>query len=138
MRLVLDTNVVLSALLWGGSPEDLLLMGRRDGVTFITSPPLIAELRGILSRRKFEKKILASLLSIDQIVDLYRDQTTSVVPLSTPRIVSDPNDDVVIGTALAAEADIIVTGDRALLSVGKYGGVRIVFVEEALQILASN
>jgi predicted nucleic acid-binding protein len=45
---------------------------------------------------------------------------------------------VVIGTALAAKADFIVTGDHGLLSVGEYEGVRIVSVKEALQILASG
>jgi putative PIN family toxin of toxin-antitoxin system len=138
VKLVLDTNVVLSALLWGGSPEDLLLVGRGDSVTFVTSPPLMAELRGILSRRKFEKKIAASLLSVDQIVELYSDQTMSVQPFSTPRIVSDPDDDVVIGTAIAARADLIVTGDKALLSVAEYQGVRIVSVADALRILTSG
>jgi len=45
-----------------------------------------------------------------------------VRPTPTPRIVSDPDDDVVIGTALAAKADLLVTGDQPLLSVGKYQG----------------
>jgi len=60
-----------------------------------------------------------------------------VRPTPTPRIVSDPDDDVVIGTALAAKADLLVTGDRPLLSVDKYRGVRIVAVAEALKIIAA-
>ncbi len=60
-----------------------------------------------------------------------------VLPPPTLRIVSDPDDDVVIGTALAAKADLLVTGDRMLLSVAKYQSVRIVSVAEALQVIAA-
>ena len=60
-----------------------------------------------------------------------------VQPKSVPRIVPDPDDDVVIGTALAASADLAVTGDGGLLSVGAYEGVRIVTVREALQLASA-
>jgi putative PIN family toxin of toxin-antitoxin system len=135
VRLVLDTNVVLSALLWDGSPKNLLLMGRSEGVSFFASSHLIAELRGVLSRRKFEKKIVGSLRSVDQLITLYCDQAILVHPVPTPRIVSDPDDDVVIGTAIAAKANLIVTGDHALLAVAEYAGIRIVSAIEALSIL---
>ena len=69
MRLVLDTNVVASALLWGGMPRLLLLAARERRVELFTSTPLLAELTDILGRRKFEKKIAASMLSADQLVD---------------------------------------------------------------------
>ena len=52
-----------------------------------------------------------------------------------PRIAPDPDDDAVIGTAIAAKADSIITGDRSLLSVVKYQGVRIIGVSEAVQII---
>ncbi len=48
---------------------------------------------------------------------------------------TDPDDDVVVGTTLAAEADLAVTGDHARLSVGKYEGIRIVSVSGALDII---
>lgn len=59
MRLVLDTNVVVSAMLWGGSPKLLLQAGREKRVEVYTSTPLLAELTDILERSKFEKKIVA-------------------------------------------------------------------------------
>ena len=66
MRLVLDTNVVASAMLWGGSPKLLLQARRERRVELYTSTPLLAELTDILSRRKFEKKIAVSMLTVDQ------------------------------------------------------------------------
>lgn len=138
MRLVLDTNVVASAILWGGNPKHLLQARREKRVELFTSVTMLAELTDILGRRKFEKKIAASLLTIDQLVDGYAELAQVMRPTPTPRIVSDPDDDVVIGTALAAKADLLVTGDRGLLDVGAYQGVRIVSVAEAIRIITAR
>ncbi len=135
MRLVLDTNVVASALLWEGAPRRLLHFGRGDDPKLFTSAPLLSELTDILSRSKFEKKIAASLLSVDQLVDLYAELAALVRPDPVPRLASDPDDDVVIGTALAAKANFIVTGDRALLSLANSEGGRIVSVSDALRAI---
>jgi putative PIN family toxin of toxin-antitoxin system len=138
MRLVLDTNTVVSALFWEGAPKNLLAVARGRGTALFTSPPLIAELADVLSRRKFEKQVAAAQLSSRQLLDSYARSATSVRPVPTRRIVSDPDDDVVIGTAIAARADLIVTWDKALLSVAEYQGVRIVSVANALRILTSG
>ena len=135
MRLVLDTNVVASAMLWGGNPKLLLQARREKRIELFTSVPMLAELTDILVRPKFARKIAASLLTVDQLVDGYAALTQVVRPTLTPRIVSDPDDDVVIGTALAAKADLLVTGDRGLLDVGAYQGIRIVGVSEAIGII---
>lgn len=137
VRLVLDTNVVASAVLWGGVPRLLLQAGREKRVELFTSTALLAELTDILGRRKFDKKIAASALTVDQIVDRYAALAALVRPAPIPRIAPDPDDDVVIGTALAAKADLIVTGDKPLLSVAEYLGVRIVAVSLALQIVGT-
>ena len=100
-----------------------------------TSAPLFAELTNILERRKFAKKIAASTLTVDELVDRYAALVQVVRPALTARIAPDPDDDVVIGTALAATADLIVTGDQALLSVAAYRSIRIVSVSEARQAI---
>ena len=109
MRLVLDTNVVASALLWQGPPRQLLTLARVEDVLLFSSLPLLAELSDILSRSKFEKKISASLLTVDQLVDLYAELVALVRPVSVPHLAPDPDDDVVIGTAIAAKAEPQIT-----------------------------
>jgi putative PIN family toxin of toxin-antitoxin system len=99
---------------------------------------LLVELTDILSRPKFEKKVAASLLSVAQLIDLYTELVAVVRPTPTPRIAPDPDDDVLIDTALAAKANFIVTGDHSLLSVREYDGGRIVSVSEALQSMVST
>jgi uncharacterized protein len=134
MRLVLDTNVVASALLWDGPPRRLLHAGRGEGLMLFTSLPLLQELADVLARQKFEKKIAASLLSLDQLIELYAELVAVVRPAPVPRLAPDPDDDVVIGTAIAAKADFIVTGDRAMLSLAEYEGGRIISVNAAIRL----
>jgi putative PIN family toxin of toxin-antitoxin system len=133
VRLVLDSNIVISGLLWDGAPRRLLNLQDNKAVLFFTSEPLLAELASVLGRRKFANKIIASGFTMIQLVDLYAWQAEVVEPLRTPRTAPDPDDDVVIGTALAAGAGLIVTGDKGLLSVGEYHGGRIVGVADALR-----
>jgi len=135
MRMVLDTNVVASAILWGGAPRLLLQASRDKRVDLFTSTPMLAELTDILGRRKFARKVSTSLLTIDRLVEDYAQLASVVRPAATPRIAPDPKDDVVIGTALAAKAEMIVTGDKPLLSVIEHEGVRIVGVAQAIEAI---
>lgn len=136
MRVVLDTNVVASAILWGGTPRVLLQAAREKRIELFTSTAMLAELTDILGRRKFAKKIAASGLTIDQLVDGYAQLAALVRPVAIARTAPDPDDDVIIGTAIAARAELLVTGDKPLLTVAEHQGVRIVGGSEAVKALA--
>ncbi len=135
MRLVLDTNVVIAALLWDGTPKVLLEASVKGRAELFTSIPLLAELTTVLERGKFEAKIMVSGLTIDGIVDRYSGLSRLVKPEPTGRIAADPDDDVVIGTALAAKADWIVSGDGHLLALKAWQGIGILTAVDALAIL---
>lgn len=90
----------------------------------------------VISSQKLAAVMQKARLSSEKLVQRYAAVVTQVSPTRVPRIAPDPDDDVVLGTALAASADFIVTGDEALLSVGAYQGIRIVTVRDALQIIA--
>jgi uncharacterized protein len=119
---------------WSESAPAAWWRGRQD----VHNAPLLRELTDVLSRSKFERKISASLLSADQLVDLYAELVAVARPATVPRLAPDPDDDVVIGIALAAKANFIVTGDHALLSLAEYEGGRMVSVSEALQVIAEG
>jgi uncharacterized protein len=138
MRLVLDTNVVVSGLLWDGPPRRILNVGRGEDVELFSSAPLPAELTDVLSRPKFEKKIAASLLTVDEIVDLYAELVSVIKSVPVPRLAPDPDDDVVIATALAASARLIVSGDRTLRSLTEHQGIRILSITDALEAILSH
>ena len=76
MRLLLDTNVVVSGHLWNGTPAQRIDAARRDEVELCTCRPLLAELARILQRIKFAKVITASGMTFDQLVLGYTGLTT--------------------------------------------------------------
>lgn len=134
MRVVLDTNVVVSGFLWGGVPRQLLQAAREKKLQLYTSTPLLLELTDILGRAKFARKLAAAQLSVDQLVERYALLTTVVHPaVIAPTILDDPDDDQVLACALAAKAELIVSGDRHLLDLKEYRGIRIVKVVEAMK-----
>lgn len=139
MRLVLDTNVVASAVLWGGVPRQLLQDGREKRLSLFTSIRLLAELTDILVRPKFERKLAASGLTIEQIVDRYAELAAVVQPAAiAPTVLDDPDDDQVLACAVAARANLIVSGDRRhLLPLGSFEGMPIVSPAEALRIISA-
>ena len=136
MRVVLDTNVVASGFLWGGVPRQLLQAAREKRLHLFTSTTLLLELTDILGRAKFARKLAVAQLSIDRLVERYTLLAAVVHPVAIPpTILDDPDDDQVLACALAAKAEIIVSGDRHLLDLEEHQGVRIVTVAEAVALL---
>ena len=137
MRAVLDTNVVTSGFLWGGVPRQLLQVAREKQLRLFTSTTLLLELSDILARAKFARKLTDAQLSIDQLVERYALLATVVHPsLITPTILEDPDDDHVLACALATQVDLIVSGDRHLLDLKEFQGIRIVAAVEAVKLIS--
>ena len=133
MRIVLDTNVVVSALIWGGTPYRLIQAATDGDVELCTSPALLIELREVLGREHLASRLAQQRSSVEQAIGFYGELAINVSPLATPRVVpGDADDDHVIAAALAAKADLVVSGDRHLLSMGSYEDRPIVNAAEAV------
>lgn len=130
MRAVIDTNVLLSALLWGGTPRALLEHVRNGTVTLISSQALSAELARVLERPKFDVILLRSNTSRAQTLAVVIDPPPLVQPLCR-----DPDDDAVLTLAIASQADLLISGDDDLLSLGSFEGIPILTPTQALQRL---
>lgn len=136
---MLDTNVVASGLLWDGTPAQLIDAARSDEVELCTSRTLLAELTRILRRAKFAKAIGASGMTLDELVLGYAELATLVTPEPIPPTVpNDPDDDHVLACALAAQADLVVSGDGDLLSLGMFREMPIVNAAEAVRLLSGQ
>jgi len=138
VRIVLDTNVVLSALLWRGTPWRLLEAARQlEQVQLFTSAVLLEELAEVLLRPVPAKRLALIRRTARQVLADYLDAVDLVAPPETPRVIADDrDDDHVIAAALAARADLLVSGDRHVLALRTYRGSRIVTPFDALTILA--
>lgn len=137
LRLVLDTNVVVAGLLWNGPPR-LLLQAAIDGeADLFSSAVLLDELAHTLGYSKFTKRIESFGTSIAALVAQYTALVSLVAPASVPRVVvNDADDDHVIAAAVAARAELIVTGDRKhLLPIGTHQGIAIVTAREVVDRL---
>ena len=134
MRIVADTNTVLSGLLWQGPPRRLLELTRERKVSLYTSLTLIAELAEVIARDKFAERVRAAGLSAAELVEDYERLAEVVTPEPLPAPVSrDPDDDHVLACALAAKAELIVSGDkRHLLVLTEYQGIPIRNASDAL------
>lgn len=130
MRLVVDTNVLLSAILRDGACRELVRTQLLPHELFV-SKGLLDELEEKL-RKKFRRDPVDVPL-----VDAYRRraQRVRVEPLPAP-VCRDPDDDLVLATAIAARADAIITGDNDLVSMGSHEGIVIVTPRAFLSGLA--
>jgi putative PIN family toxin of toxin-antitoxin system len=127
VRAVIDTNVLLSGLLWHGAPHVLLAHVRTATLGLVSSPALLAELEVVISRAKFDAILTRSNTSRERALTEVR-QLAEVIeppPLAVP-VCRDPDDDAVLALALAAQVDLIVSGDDDLLALTHYQGIPIV------------
>jgi putative PIN family toxin of toxin-antitoxin system len=120
VKLLLDTNVLVAALMARGACSDLLEHCVRHHVV-VSSRPLLDELRDVLTR-KFRQRVV----DVRAALQLFEDTFTLVAPdaLQVP-ICRDGDDDVVLATALAGECAAIVSGDQDLLILDPFRAIRV-------------
>lgn len=137
MRIVLDTNVVISALLWRGTPYRLLSTIRDVGDPLYASTALLEELADVLARPFAAQRLALIQRTAASVLADYIEVVELVEPTDVPRIVqNDPDDDHVIAAAGAARADLLVTGDRRhLLALDGHAGIAIRKPADALELI---
>jgi putative PIN family toxin of toxin-antitoxin system len=130
-RVVLDTNIYISALMFGGLPGVLLDLGLMQAFRLVISPALLDEL---------EDKLRVKFGVLAQDAAAIRVKLQSAGDLIDPAIVlnvvtDDPDDNRVLECAVAGQADYIVSGDRHLLKLKEHAGIPILTTREFLDRL---
>lgn len=132
-RVILDSNVLISAYVFGGKPEVILKKIIQEQIQGVTSPILISEFLEVL-RKKFYV-ISSDILEIENYIE---ELFEIVYPKITLRVQKDDDDNRVLEAASEGECKYIITGDKELLKLGVYQDIKIVTADQFLKILEEN
>ena len=139
MRAVIDTNVLIAALLWRGPPHALLEHVRAGTVSLVSSPALLAELADVIGRSKFDAILTKTNTSRERSLAEVRRLAEVIEPPPLPQpVCRDPDDDQVLALAVAAKVELIVSGDNDLLSLGSFEGIPIIAPAEAVGLIEAQ
>jgi uncharacterized protein len=132
-RVVADTNVLLSALIFGGPPEEIMNLARRGQLELLVSSAILLELATVL-KSKFDWHET----EVADAIRAFGYCSKSVDTTSAINEIKDDPDNRVLECAVDGEADFIVSGDHHLLVLGSFQGVQIMKARDLLDTLRNN
>ncbi len=128
---VLDTNVIVSAVVYGGLPREILALVIAKKIFVVISPVLSAELWDVLSREKFS----VSSSDLEMLKETIMEYFVLVQPKKTVDILEDDPDNRVLEVAVEGKCDFIITGDKLLLKLKGYKGIKIVTAADFASVI---
>jgi putative PIN family toxin of toxin-antitoxin system len=134
VRIVVDTNVFISALLVRTSlPAHLIVLWRAGRFGLLTASEQLDELVRVTRYPKIRERLSPALAG--RLINELRDVAITVTDLPTVTVCADPDDNYLLAMASVGAADFLITGDKAdLLSMSRYEGTKIATVREFLTI----
>jgi putative PIN family toxin of toxin-antitoxin system len=135
MKIVLDTNVWISGLLWKGSPARLLRLAESNQFEICSSDAIFTEFERVLGYARIQRQLQKLRLSQSEVVEFALKLIK--VFITDPKILknevaADPDDDMFLACALSVGAQYLVSGDRHLLDMEEWRGIQIVTVKDFL------
>ena len=135
IRAVIDTNLLISYILTQGATISRLIDHWEKGsFCYLASRPIIEELKDVLSRPRLRRKMRGDPQFLIDLVETETEQTAGLLVLEKD-ICRDPKDIKFIACAVEGDADYIVTGDKDLLDLGEYQGIKMIRVYQFVSIL---
>ena len=137
MKIVADTNTLVSGFLWEGLSAKLVTAAMSGRIRLCSSTALLLELEEVLQRPKFAARLLAHGETPAGIVERYRQASIKIIPseIIPPENLRDADDLHVLGCAVAAQSDAIVSGDKDLLVLRAFADIPILTPAEMLKRL---
>ncbi|MCX6660429.1 MAG: putative toxin-antitoxin system toxin component, PIN family [Candidatus Bathyarchaeota archaeon] len=134
LKIVVDTNVLVSSLIRRGKPHEFILRINGIDVRLISSDVLMSELTSVLAEERIKKYVTER--DVERFLRYVGRRTTLVKIRSRFKVVKeDPKDDTVLNTAYSGGAEYTVSGDKHLVPLREFKGIKIVTVSEMLGIL---
>ena len=136
MKVVLDTNVLVSGTFWDGDSRKILRLLDQKEIVCILSQEIIDEYRAVLIRDDIVDKIVNKNLIASRVVERIISASIIVKPKNQLFVVKDDSEDnKIVECAIAAQADYIITKDQDLLRLKKFESIMIITPEEFLKRL---
>lgn len=129
VKVLLDTNILISAIAYGGKPAQLLYYVLEEKITAITSPVLLSELKEVLNK-KFPLREADFKLTVKNIEEIFK----IAHPKMNINILKDDDDNRVLEAAIEGKCNYIATGDKELLDLGSFKEIRIVTADKFLKL----
>ena len=135
MRVVLDTNVIISGLLWEKATKALFDLADTCQITICLTPKIIEEISRVLNYPKIRKQLDSINLTIDEIINylLQTSELYSDIPIDIN--LSDVSDRIFVAAAIVSKAEYIVTGDKHLLTLDGFQNIKILKPRDFLKLL---
>lgn len=129
-KVVFDTNIYISAIIFGGRPRKVLNLAISEEIILFTSPAILLEIA-----LKFKNKFSWSNQDVSKAIKAINDIAEIVKPKKHLKFIKkDPTDDKIIEAAVAAKAEFIITGDSHLLDIKKHKNINILTTKSFLKI----
>jgi len=128
MRIVIDTNVLISGFLWDGPPNRIVHLLADKKFAVISSAELFDELSRVIKYERFSRRLAALMYTPGDIIEKYEEpaEFVPVIALDGPIIPEDPSDEMALRATLSGGASFIVTGDSHVLARGIFRHISIV------------
>jgi uncharacterized protein len=135
MKVLLDTNIWISGLLWGGNPRQIIQLALSEQIVIYSSKILIDELQATLAYPKLQRRLEKLAITAEELLV----EVAGITQLSQPVTISeldqlrDPKDKIVLETALGVPVEVIVSGDEDLLILGEFRQIPILTTKQFLE-----
>jgi uncharacterized protein len=135
MKVLLDTNIWISGLLWGGNPRRIIKLAVSEQIILYSSKILIDELQATLAYPKLQRRLEKLAITAEELLV----EVAGITQLSQPVTISeldqlrDPKDKIVLETALGVPVEVIVSGDEDLLILGEFQQIPILTTKQFLE-----
>ena len=135
MKIVLDTNVWLSGIIWDGEASKIIEKAEKGDIQIIISEDILSEIVNVLNREsKFQKRISNLKLSIEDLLRTILSISTLIeTKIKLDVIKADPKDNIILEAAMDGKVEYIISYDNHLLNMIEFRGIKIISPGEFLQ-----
>lgn len=139
MKIVIDTNVAVSGLLWGGPPNQVLQWSREGIIRILECEETVDEIKRVLQYGKFAKRLSDLNTTVPVVVAYFMNLATFVPsPYSIPDVIrADPFDNFFLALASENSAHFIISGERHLLGLESYRDIQVVTPSEGTKVIST-